>query len=280
MKKTLHVLNGDCAKAIFSQTSIQGDVIVWRALLCDGPLDKVVASNAFWKKRLGFFSQHKICSSDHYQKNVIEEVGRLKLLDNYDEVVLWFEYDLFCQVNMLAVCSMIYNVGTTVSCSLICAGRIENQSKLKGLGELTWEAFEKLFSARKVLEEKDLLFAQSCWERYVLGDKKDLETFDYSSNTSFNYLKEAMHQHVLRMPDDHGISSIDIRILSFIKEGHATFNLLVNALLNWQGEETVYGFGDLQYKIYINDLQDYYEFKNETFVLNDKGQELLYEYGL
>ncbi len=38
MNKTIHVLNGDSTAQILTKTSIKGDVVIWRELLCEGPL--------------------------------------------------------------------------------------------------------------------------------------------------------------------------------------------------------------------------------------------------
>jgi len=280
MKKIMHVLNGDCSELIFSKTLIQGDTIVWRELLCDGPLIEKIASDAFWKKRLAYFEKNKLSSKEEYHRKVINELHQIQALDNYNEIVLWFEYDLFCQVNMLAACSMIFNLKKDITCSLICSGNVEYQEKKLGLGELKPNDFEKLFASRNILSKVDLRFADNCWNLFVNSDIEKLKRFNFSSNDKFEYLEEAMHQHVLRMPNEEGVTLIDKQILNHINLGYKTKKRLISSMLLWQEENTVYGFGDMQYEICLANLNHYYEFKNDTFILNNKGYKLLHEHGL
>ena len=45
MSNILHILNGDSTAQIMEKSSLEGDVIVWREMLCDGPLQKDVGSD-------------------------------------------------------------------------------------------------------------------------------------------------------------------------------------------------------------------------------------------
>jgi len=49
MNNIIHVLNGDSTVQILAKSGIQGDVIVWRELLCEGPVNFTVGSDEFWK---------------------------------------------------------------------------------------------------------------------------------------------------------------------------------------------------------------------------------------
>ena len=39
MNKTLHILNGDSTAESFAKSSLEGDVLIWREMLCEGSLD-------------------------------------------------------------------------------------------------------------------------------------------------------------------------------------------------------------------------------------------------
>ena len=57
MNKTIHILNGDSMAQILEKSGIKGDVVVWRELLCEGPLHMAIGSNEFWTKRYTFFEE-------------------------------------------------------------------------------------------------------------------------------------------------------------------------------------------------------------------------------
>ena len=77
-----------------------------------------------------------------------------------------------------------------------------------------------------------------------------------------------MKQELERFPNEDGLNQIDRKILEFIKEGNHTFIDVVKLLLIWQRNETVYGFGDLQYAMRIKNLEKYYTENNGVLELN------------
>jgi len=94
MNKILHILNGDNTAQIFSKSTIHGDIIIWREMLCDGALHKDVGSDEFWKKRYNFFEEEIGITRLEYYDKTIKELIKIENVSNYDEIVLWFEYDL------------------------------------------------------------------------------------------------------------------------------------------------------------------------------------------
>ena len=48
-----------------------------------------------------------------------------------------------------------------------------------------------------------------------------------------------------------------------------TSSEIVRELLIWQQEDTVFGFGDLQYFMYLKKLNKYYNIKDSKYYLND-----------
>ena len=46
---------------------------------------------------------------------------------------------------------------------------------------------------------------------------------------------------------------------------------IVKNLLTWQQNETVYGFGDMQYFLHLNKLEKQYSIKENKYYLNEKG---------
>ena len=107
MSKTLHILNGDSTVEIFDKTTILGDIVVWREMLCEGVIQNEIGSDAFWKSRYDFFESEFNVNKLEYFDKTIKELIKLEELSNYKEVVLWFEYDLFCQINLIAACSYL-----------------------------------------------------------------------------------------------------------------------------------------------------------------------------
>lgn len=257
MDRTLHILNGGSTAEIFTKTGLSGEVLIWHEMLCEGPLTKDVGSDAFWKTRYAFFEEKLGIDKLEYFDKVIREVLKIEDADNYGEVVLWFEYDLFCQVNLLAACSfLLKNYRKDIRYSLVCTGREKGKEFLQALADYPAGSYPELYKSRIKLTRNDLLFAQKSWEVYVENDKEALISYNFNQNKKFRYLQAAINQHLMRFPDKNGFDQIDRKIIELSKNGITEQNDLIKELLNWQRKETVYGFGDTQYKLKIEELKE------------------------
>lgn len=276
MNSVVHILNGDSTSYPLQKSSFQGDRIIWREMLCNGPLIKDVGSDEFWMQRYKFFEQElKIDKLEYYDKT-IKELIAIEDLSEYKEVVLWFEYDLFCQINLLALCTyLLKHYKKDIFYYLICVGKEKGRDGWQTLADYSPEEYKELYENRVKLSRNDLLYANECWNIYVDASRQDLERFDFNKNRKFKYLDIAMKQHLKNTNETRGLDQIAYKILQVIDTRACNKNDIIRELLLWQHKETVNGFGDKQYEIRLNDLKDYYDIKNNVYSLNNKGQEFL-----
>ena len=276
MNNSLHILNGDSTAQIFSRSSIPGDVIVWREMLCDGSLHKDVGSDEFWKKRYDYFENEVGVSKIDYFDKTIKELIQLEDLSNYNEIVLWFEYDLFCQVNLLGLCTYLLKYfRKNINYYLVCTGHEDGKPDLQPLSNYSSKEYELLYTNKIKITRNNLLFAAQSWDLYVDNKKEDLMDFDFGQSSKFKYLQKAINQHLQRFPSENGLNQIENKLLETIDVDASDRNTIIKGMLHWQHKETVYGFGDLQYYLYLKKLGNYYSVKNEIITLNTKGKELI-----
>ena len=89
----LHLLNGDATSAVFPST-LPDHRVVWRDIMVEGPAVDDGAARAAWlAPRLGR-------TRKTYAGGWREGRETLARAATDDEVVLWFEQDLFCAVNL------------------------------------------------------------------------------------------------------------------------------------------------------------------------------------
>lgn len=276
MTKALHILNGDSSRYLIEKSGLKGDYLVWREMLCEGPLEKEVGNDQFWKTRYQFYQETlKVDKLDYYDR-VIKELVLIEDLSSYDEVVLWFEYDLFCQVNLLAACSYLLRYyKKDILYYLICVGEQKESDEMVSLGHFTPQEFPQLYTSKVKLSRSDLLFADTSWKLFAQGAKEQLETFDFSKKKKFKYLKRAIDQHLENSNRRAGLTGLERHILSCIQKEGQNKTKLIRNLLNWQRTATVNGFGDLQYQLYLDKLEPYYNINDEIYTLNQKGLDAL-----
>ena len=250
MAKILHILNGDTTAKIFSQSGIPGETLIWREMLCDGPAAPEVGSDLFWKKRYDFFETQYGVEKLTYFDKTLKEIIRIEDTDRYDELVLWFEYDLFCQVNLIAALSYILkHYKKDIRYFLVCTGEKDR----KTLSDFSADEYTQLYEQKIRLSRNDLLLADESWKIFVQNDPKVLSGFDFNRSKKLRCLAPAMKAHLSRFPDASGLNRIEKKIIELA----ATIpeEEIVTRLLQWQKEETIYGFGDLQYRKYVHDLK-------------------------
>src|SRR5688572_10875635 len=93
-----HILTGDCLADNFSNSRIPGEMIVCRECLVEGPV-KAIPDHHFWEARAQYLSRGSEHEKEFYVRAVKGEFDKIGAIDRGAEVCLWFEHDLFCQVN-------------------------------------------------------------------------------------------------------------------------------------------------------------------------------------
>src|ERR1700683_3106691 len=96
--KTLHILNGDATRDVFRRTALKDEQqLVWREMLCEGPVSGHLHDPAFWKRREEYICvRYNEKPEGYFDKVIMEQIWLEAFVDDYSEIVLWFEHDLFC----------------------------------------------------------------------------------------------------------------------------------------------------------------------------------------
>lgn len=272
--KSLHILNGDSSLELFKKINLPGDTMVWREMLSEGRSGYSVGSSEFWKARKSFFAEEINVTSEEYETGVISEFKKIESPDLFDEIILWFEYDLFCQINLMAILSYLKGKSNNSTISLICVGKFPDSERLLGLGQLSIDTFGGLFDKRSIVQKADMNFADEIWKIYNTGDHSKLSDVIKNCPDLFEYLPAAIDGHLKRFPrSQNGLTGIENKILQLISETPDGMPLkhVIRALLI---SDQVYGLGDMVYMNYVKKLSMLYDVDNENLRLNNLGIEI------
>ena len=270
----LHITNGDSTTNYLKSLNFSGDFITWREMLCEGKTTTDVGSENFWKNRFNFLKTSYKISKKTFIDYTLKEYRSLCNKKESNEIVLWFEHDLFCQINMLAVLSWIKTYRKGYHISLVCSGKVEGSKKLKGLSELTENQIHQHYKNRIDLTQDDIEYADYIWQLYCSESPLRLETvYKQKTSSPFYYLVAALEAHLLRFPSiKNGLNKIENRVLQTANSNNLTSkNQLIGELL--KNQET-FGFGDIQYEYKIEQLQNLFTSFNPV-KLSKKGKNIL-----
>lgn len=269
----MHITNGDILTEKLRTLKLQGDIITWREMLCEGKTETNVGSESFWKTRFEFLNKNYKISKSWFIDKTLKEYRTLCNHKQEDHIVLWFENDLFDQINMLAVISWLKTHRPYAQISLVSGDEEVKTDKLLGLGSLNDDQLRKVFNNRTLLTQDDVEYADYVWQLYCSDNPIRLENLKDFDSFQFAHLSGAIEAHLLRFPTiKNGLNAVENNILKLAIDTKPKTKLaLLNAVLNNQG---VYGFGDTQYERVITKLKPLFSNFNPVR-LSKKGKEIL-----
>jgi hypothetical protein len=268
--KTLHITNGDSLNNRLLDLDIKGDFAVWREMLCEGKTTYTIGDSNFIDTRSSFLETDYDIKDTNYHDKFISQLEIIKNWNAYDEIILWFEYDLFCHINMMACISYLTQVGCKKPLFLVCSGRVSGEKDLKGLPELTDNQLQDHYQNKKALTKNDQLLSDQIWRLYCSDDHLKLQPI-LAKDSSFIYLSNCISAHKKRFPEEQsGLNTLELHILKLIKKHQITSERqLCGYVLTYQG---YYGYGDMQVFKMIKRLRSYFEEQEGYFVVNEKGE--------
>ncbi|QDO94838.1 DUF1835 domain-containing protein [Formosa sediminum] len=265
--KTLHITNGGALTNYLLELEFKGDILTWHEMLCEGPTIENINSNKFIEVRQQFLQEFYDIEADILK--VKQDLDMLDHSERYNEIILWFEYDLFCHINLIAVISLLLQKKIKLPVFLVSSGRIHGVKELKGLSELSSSQLTDHYEARVKLTEEDKDLARTLWQLYNGKDHNLLKPF-IVKHSSFDYLSNCLKAHLQRFPNsENGLSELELNVLKLVncRDIHSRNHLLGYAL-NYQG---FYGYGDLQFERLIDRLSIFFIESKDSLKLNESG---------
>lgn len=245
-KGVLHIVNGDVVGDKLRQGIVQGDVLVWREVYSHGPVFLEPAEQNNRLVRAHYLEQTMGIPQKEFIQISKEQEKILADFHKYDEVVLWFEHDLFDQTML---CYLLHwfskqKKGST-KLSLLCIGEYPGIELFRGLGQLSVEQMETLSGTWKLIGDKELEVGQALWEAYVSPNPESLQQCLASDTSALPFAHDAFVAHLSRFPSTkNGLGIVEQITLEMIHKGiKSPYELFKNV-----GDKLhILGMGDLQY---------------------------------
>lgn len=230
----IHVLPGDAVAEVLASAGLDGDVIVCRECLVDGDVSGETLEE-FWDLRANFIEVHYGGDPIEYRERVANELERLLEAGPEDEVFLWFEYELFCQVNMWFCLSLLKSTGAKVF-RVMPAG-LEPDKIWDGFSQMGPDDLSKCFDERVEFTAADVDAAGELWQAFRDRDAERLLRLGEYRSPAFPFLKEVCR----------AAAEIETRPQAIVNEllanGRTTSE---DVYFEFRKRAGVFGFGDLQ----------------------------------
>ena len=245
----LHVLNGDSTRAVFERAGLAGDVLVWRDILVEGPVtiegDAVPALEA----RLPFLAERLGIDREEYARGAREQAAGLDTAKGHDEVVLWFEQDLFCAVNLWRL--LDWFARHPVSRLSLVYPSVDDA---RGLGSLPPERLGAGFAQRVTVSEAMLELGQRAWTAYAGPDPRDLAPLVDRDDDALPFVRSAFRCHLGRFPSAaNGLNEVETATLAVVRRGPRDFSELFREV-SVHPRVRRHGMGDVQFAAAVRGL--------------------------
>ena len=225
----LHVANGTSTTMTIEAGGVPGFTSIWADPLHDGPVPDV-PDDELLELRARFLSDSSgPAEAGHYDTDTFAEtVDGLKAWrriiqdhDAYDELVLWFEHDLFDQLNLIQLLTFIrHALPATKPVSLICIDSFPGRPSFKGLGELTAAELAPLLDTRQRVTDAQYLLAERAWHAFRQPSPEMLDGFRREETPALPFLASALARFLQEYPwTRDGLSRRERRLLQLAAEG-------------------------------------------------------------
>lgn len=235
-----HILNGDALKSQFP-TSLSGELIVARECLVDGDVQGKTIAQIFATRAL-FISKFYGGTEGDYYKKAVPEFEKIWTLPKTVTINLWFEDDLFCQVNFWFVMHLLAESDNTNDLYLI-----RPTSSLKyGFGGMNEAALVKAFEQKTKITTTEFQEFSQLWKLYQSNDFEKMIAIGMQLKGKYPFLLPAINAHIERFPKGGELGKPS-KIILQIKENLKT-NEFGPIFKEFCERASIYGYGDLQVK--------------------------------
>lgn len=208
-EQVLHVTNGDCAADRIARADLGGEILPWRDVLHEGPVPAGMDDAGLRSRRADFLGERG--AADRVLRDLEERDARLSTAR--EEIVLWFEPDLYDQLQLIQVLERLSRadlVGT----------RVTAVEPVERMGDLEASRVRELHAGRATLPARARELAALAWRRFRDPDPTRLEALAARPTSELPHLPPALFRHLEELPAVRdGLSRSERQALEAVEVG-------------------------------------------------------------
>ncbi len=241
----LNITNGDSAVSIMQQAEIPGVFLPWRDVLHDGPVPAGLSLEALSEVRAKFIAEQGWGEASQIKQDFIQRDNVLKSFEQYDKVLLWFEHDLYDQLQLIQILDWLnFNNPQQLPLSLICVDQY--------LGMLSAQQMSSLFAFEIPVTPLHLDLASKAWSAFRNNTPLEWRALHETNTSLLPFLQGAIMRMLQEYPAcENGLSRTALQALSIIEQNVTHPGQVFAA--NQQAEQRIF-LGDSSFWAILNDM--------------------------
>ena len=241
----LIITNGDTAGELLAASGIDGDILPWRDVLHEGPIvagglaRSTEIRSAFLAGRFGLELEE--VAADLGARDAV-----IRKHSAYDAIELWFEHDLYDQLQLLQVLSFFADEGRTAGLHLVQADDY--------LGRATPETILRFADRIRAVDEDMLDAADMLWADLAMPTPENVVRRLDDPTPGLPFVVPSIQRFLEELPSPaNGLGRTEVSALSFLTEGAQSAIELFRRTI---ADEAAAFMGDLSFFLMLHDLAD------------------------
>lgn len=213
---SLIITNGDAAGERMREARINGEILCWRDILHEGPVPLTATPEELTAIRVDYLTAAGWGDPAEIYASFAERDAIMSNLGAYSEIILWFEHDLFDQLQIVQILDLLSTqANLRPRLSFIQAGAFLAQESPTRL--------RMHLKLKQPVSEAQFLLAHGAWEAFRSPTPEAWAGLTRYDTSALPFLRPAITRHLEELPGVHtGLTRTETFILDMIQDGVST----------------------------------------------------------
>jgi hypothetical protein len=273
----LHITNGDSVLSTFRQVRFPGRYLAWKDALHDGPVPHTGSLADLSDIRARTLADFGWGTYETLRADFAERDRTLEDFRKFEEVVLWFEHDLYDQLQLIQLLDWFAQQEMAkVRLSIVQINSHAGVKDFQGLGQLSGTQLARLFPLRRTAVPEQLAIATDAWAAFRSATPEALVEFLQVNHPEMPFLHDGLIRHCQEYPwTTDGLSRTQRQILQAVQSGAKTKQEIYLA----SRKQEIAAWGDSSVYLRLNALtvapEPLLRIAGDRYELTPSGQSLL-----
>lgn len=211
----LHITNGEIAARRLKRAFPGDECISWIDVLHEGPVPSGLSLDQLAVVRAHFLADRGWATIEDALRDLMRRNLLLAEHSRDNEVVLWFEHDLFDQLQLLEILNWFAEGGRgTTRLTLINIDRYPGIEPFYGIGQLSPEQMKNTIDERAEVSPPQLNLAADAWSAFRSRTPQPIQTLIETDLSLLPFLRAALHRLLEEYPwTSNGLSRSECQLL-------------------------------------------------------------------
>ncbi len=229
---------------LFRKAGLLGTYLAWRDALHEGPVPATEMLEEASAVRADYLGMRGYGHPIKLHREFERRDATLRRATEYDEIVLWFEHDLYDQLQLLQILDALSRMSLE-------PGRVSIVQSDHYLGMLDTDELSALYPKRRSVSDGAYATAREAWALFTANDPRPLATFAKTDRVALPHVRAAFARLCEEFPGRDGLSRTQRQALIAVARGGARREELFRRS---QAQEEAEFFGDTGFYAVLGDL--------------------------